>query len=301
MNQNVPQVAAAAAAAAAASVDPLRACLTVCGLDAAQQNAIVLEGFNTLDDFSLMRPKHITDMVKRICSLSVNRGGVRIGQLQIRKLEGLLYWTFDCRRRNLPLDYCEFTAAKVGECISQLEIDEEAEDIDDSVKPPSKLQTTIAGWVQWELSFMNYLQGVKGVQKVPLTYVIRKDIPNDYTHPNEQSELMYQIPLNGPLFDADNASVYRILKSCITGTDAWEWLKEFDQKQDGRLSMQQLRLHYDGPSAVGKRIAMANQQIKELHYKSEQAFPFETFITKLNGAYQALADNGEAKNYWNQS
>lgn len=79
------------------------------------------------------------------------------------------------------------------------------------------------------------------------------------------------------------------------GTDAWEWLIEFDGRQDGRLSMQQLRLHYDGPSAIGKSIAIANQQIKELHYKSEQAFPFETFITKLNGAYQLLAENGEGK------
>lgn len=87
---------------------------------------------------------------------------------------------------------------------------------------------------------MNYLKGIKGVQKVPLTYVIRKDVPPGYQHMNKQSELIYQVPFQGPLYDVDNASVYRILKSCVTATAAWEWLKEFDQRQDGRLSMQQL-------------------------------------------------------------
>lgn len=155
------QAAAAAAAAVAANVvDPLRACLAICGLNDGQQNAITAEGFNTLEDFSLLRPKHISDLVKRIVSLPVNRGGVCIGQLQIRKLEGLLYWTFDCRQRNIQLDYNDFTQAKVSECIEQLDIDEETEETEDNVKPPGKLSTTLTGWIQWELSFMNYLQGV---------------------------------------------------------------------------------------------------------------------------------------------
>ena len=34
--------------------------------------------------------------------------------------------------------------------------------------------------------------------------------------------------------------------------------------------------------------------MKELHYKNEQMFSFEKFITKLNGAYQMLAECNEA-------
>jgi hypothetical protein len=51
-----------------------------------------------------------------------------------------------------------------------------------------------------------------------------------------------------------------------------------------------LRKHYDGPGEVDRRIALAKQQIRDLFYKSEQAFPFEKFITKLNGAFQVLAE-----------
>ena len=54
-----------------------------------------------------------------------------------------------------------------------------------------------------------------------------------------------------------------------------------------------LREHYDGPAEVDRRIALARQQIRELFYRSEQSFPFESYITKLNGAFQVLAECGE--------
>lgn len=137
MNANIPPPAAPVAAAVPPPpVDPLRHCLAVCGLNHRQQQAFISEGFNMLENFSLMRPKHISDMVKRIVSLSAARGGVRLGQLQISKLEGLLYWTFDCRRRNLPMDYRQFTPAKVTLCIELITIDEEMEETDDTVKTP---------------------------------------------------------------------------------------------------------------------------------------------------------------------
>ena len=76
--------------------------------------------------------------------------------------------------------------------------------------------------------------------------------------------------------------------------DAWEWIKTYDANQDGWLAFQALRAHYDGPGEIDKRISLARAQVKELHYKNEQMFSFEKFITKLNGAYQMLAECNEA-------
>jgi hypothetical protein len=80
------------------------------------------------------------------------------------------------------------------------------------------------------------------------------------------------------------------LKGLTVGTDAWEWIKLHDRSQDGHLAFQTLREHYDGPGEIDHRIALAKQQLKELHYKSEQSFSFEKFITRLNGAFQVLAE-----------
>jgi hypothetical protein len=84
--------------------------------------------------------------------------------------------------------------------------------------------------------------------------------------------------------------VYRILKAATLDTDAWEWIKKFNDQQNGRLAFKALREHYDGPGTVDTRIALARQQLLELHYKSEQSFPFESYVTKMTGAFQVLAE-----------
>lgn len=274
---------------------PIQHCFAVCGFSLAQRLALQREGLNTFDDMKYIRSKDIYEAVKRINALPLARGGVHIGQILIRKLEAFSFWIMDQKRRSQPLDHDDFTVDVIEECLEKMNLEEVSADLDDKVKPPGKLSTSITGWIQWEMAFENYLSGVKGSQKLMLNYVIRKDLPAHYVHVTEESRLLYQIPLVGQLYDADNQAVYRILKDCIYATDAWEWIKSYDDRKNGRLSMQHLRSHYDGPAMVSKRLALANQQIKELHYKSEQSFPFESFITKLNGAYQVLADNGEAQ------
>jgi len=53
-----------------------------------------------------------------------------------------------------------------------------------------------------------------------------------------------------------------------------------------------LRDHYSGPGFIEARISLAKKIISSAHYKNEQAFPFEAFITKLNSAYTTLAECG---------
>lgn len=273
---------------------PFQHCLVVCGLTPNQRAAIQREGFVTLDDYGFNTEKEVNEMIKRICALPPARGGAHIGQLHLKKMQALLFWIFDQKRQSLPLDHLAFDDDAIVDCIEKMNLDTLTAD-DDNIKSPGPLQTSTTGWIQWELAFENFLSGLKSKQMLPLSYVIRKDLPLNHIHVTEASRLLYQVPLVGQLYSADNNKVYRHLKECVVKTDGWEWIKAFDVQQDGRLSMQKLRSHYDGPAAISKRLALANQLIKELHYKNEQSFPFEAFITKLNGAYQVLAENGEGK------
>ena len=112
------------------------------------------------------------------------------------------------------------------------------------------------------------------------------------TSPNNETErLIYQAPHQGANYKADNNQVYRIIKSKVIGSDNLKWIHPFDRSQDGRGAMNQLRHHYDGPGQVQRKITQAEVQIASLHYMSEQAFSFERFITKLNGAFQVLDEN----------
>jgi hypothetical protein len=53
--------------------------------------------------------------------------------------------------------------------------------------------------------------------------------------------------------------------------------------------------NYDCQGMVKKQIIYATQQVQTLHYKSEQMYPFEEFVTQLQSAYQMFEENGEAK------
>ena len=69
----------------------VRYLLNEAGFDTeALQNAIIGKGFSGLTDFLLLEKSDIDDMINRIASLPTGRGGVRIGQVCVKKLLGLV-------------------------------------------------------------------------------------------------------------------------------------------------------------------------------------------------------------------
>ena len=54
-----------------------------------------------------------------------------------------------------------------------------------------------------------------------------------------------------------------------------------------------LRTHYEGDGEVSKRITLAEESIKEAHYKNEATYPFEKYATRLKQAYTTLEKHGQ--------
>ena len=71
-----------------------------------------------------------------------------------------------------------------------------------------------------------------------------------------------------------------MLKSAWIKTDAWNWIQSFDRTADGRKAWLALDGHYDGLGELNKRVERAKEEIACLHYKDENIFPFEEFVTK---------------------
>ena len=267
--------------------------LVICGInEIATRTAIIQEGFTTPAQFSRITPDEVETMVKNLRQPRGNQPGVWIGAVHTKNLKALVWWARDKKRRNQEIDIDEFDEAKLEECIVKLEVDDKDEDA--KVDAPGQLKLA-DDWVRWELALYNYLMSITGASGVPLAYVIRKEIDDvdDYVFENDVERLIHEAPLEGPIFNADNHQVYRIIKSKLVGTDNWEWISQYDRTENGRATMNTLRTHYDGPGEITKRVARAEAQIQALHYKSEQTFSFERFITKLNGAYQVLQEHKE--------
>jgi hypothetical protein len=259
-------------------MEGVRHCLFVCGLETpAQQDAILLEGFVDIRSFAKLRSKDILEMVKTINTPPPPARGrpaaeapapVKITRRSARRLDGLVFWVKDKIRRGVDIDPFAFTEASLLDALQEVEGIETADTVDADL--PEKFTTE--RWIQWEIEMMNYLSTKKGIRGVPLSYVVRPDLPDDdIISPDDVTrQEMYAAPLDGAAFRRDNNTVWGIIRSCTIGTPAWDWIKQLDRTGDGRLGMKKLRDHYDGPDKKKARINAAETTIENLHYKGEK-------------------------------
>lgn len=270
----------------------LRICLTRIGFNNDRlRNAIIAEGFASISDMADITMKDVQAMCKKISGLPNARGGVLIGYNLQRRLKGFVFWVKDHHRRGQEADVDDFDLDICKEALERMDIEEKRDLEDAKIDAPGKLKS--AEWLQWELKLVNFLQSIPGASGVPLNYVIRKDVPDEYDFVNEQEELINMCPLVGAIYNEDNRKVFGIIKQSVAETPNWDWIKTLNRAQDGRAAMEMLRNHFDGPGEIEKRIAEANQAIDDLHYVNETKFPFSLYVTALNAGYKTLEEANE--------
>ena len=239
-------------------------------------------GYGTLADLNQWRYKSIRKWCKNMGALAVNRGGRTFGDLKIKQLQGIAWWVTDSTLRNLPLDVNVYKAdSDTYKLNAELDhLDQEHDDV--TVDKPKKFQ--YKDWIEWEESVYMYFDSLKNLQNVPLSYVIRKDLPVGtlLTSLERKEQLIYNAPLNGFLYNKDNTTVGNIIRECCLGTEAESWIANI---RGGRQAMIALRTHYDGPDEARKRLSSAKAKLDKLFYRNEATFSFEKFITSLNNIY----------------
>jgi hypothetical protein len=186
----------------------LRDCMERIGLGNLQRDAIVREGFAPVADLRDFAIKDVNSLCKKISTLSNARGGVLIGYALVCKLKGLIYWVKDHLRRGITPDDEDWTLEVCKSSIQAMDIEEARNKEDTKMDPPGKLKAT--DWLQWELKLVNFLQSMHGTSGVPLHYVIRKEVADDYIYENDLEELVNTCPLEGMVFDEDNRKVFGI-------------------------------------------------------------------------------------------
>ena len=113
-----------------------------------------------------------------------------------------------------------------------------------AVKRPPVLKQD--NWDDWEPMFVNYLKTLKGASGVPLNYVIRRNklMPLDFEEDDSRNRLIYDVALEGRVFDVDNMQVVHKI-TALMGPEMLLWVELHED--DGQNMMQALRDHYDGP------------------------------------------------------
>ena len=277
----------------AARISTLRSYLAVCGINdtgptAGRQTTelITSQGFTSIDDFNGLTQSDIGRLVKAFNSNAATTGS--IGFMAQKKLEALAFWVTNQKMRNIPLAIANWNADALEQARIESDIAAERKANPQTPKRPGKIATGL-DWYTWIEQFTNYLAAIRGVNDVPLTYVIRKDKPAgwdpvaDASSPEET--LIYQVALTGAAFEADNRTVFTKIMEVTVGETAYEWIRHFEETKDGRGAMAALRLHCEGKDFTELRITEADRIIREASYSNERHFSFENYATLLQKAY----------------
>ena len=144
-------------------------------------------------------------------------------------------------------------------------------------------------------SLQNFLSSAFGVDKVPLTYIIRENKAPDHTttYTDFLDRCVACAPLSGPAFDADKRKVHQLIASFTKGELFEDWLKPVASRQDGREDMKALKRHFAGEGNATRRIAVAERLRETLHYRNERALSFEVFLSKVQKMFNIFEKQKE--------
>ena len=249
-------------------------------------------GWQALVDFVGFTTDDIEKWCKSTSRSPINRGGCQFSTISVRRICALAYWVNRLHLRGKAIDPAEWTGAAMTQALLDYPIYDLELEAADAVDKPELF--SYEKWEDWQESVITYLKGKKNVTKnVPLYYVIRPDTaPNN---PTEEEDIIFNASRTGAAYRTDNKTVHSLLAELTNGTEADTWIKSHRRSQDGRQAWNDLVGHYDGPAEGDKRVTVARNDIKVIHYKNESSFSFEKYSTRLKKAFSTLAQYEQGK------
>ena len=156
-----------------------------------------------------------------------------------------------------------------------------------------------------------YLKDILGVNGVALSYVIREDAdpPNPLPtlrpnkpwsddHDSVMDDLINFVPHDGPSYEADNASVFRILSNALASTSAMASISKHQRKRDGRKAYLDLIMHHMGSSKWEKVVENAEKLLTTRIWNGKNArYPLRIHISKHREAFNDLTRAADQIDY----
>ena len=256
----------------------------VCHLTHGQTGTLILDGYDGPASVINWRYDAIRKWAQEKSKITQGRGGCTYGDRKIKAIQGLVWWVNEQTIRGLDANLMHFNEAMLNDSIEMAQMDDERKESRSANDKPDAFKA--GEWIKWESKLVDYFHSVYNTKNIPLSYVIRKAATKEHHEMSRDEQIIHSAALEGPLFEVDTKDVLRVIKELTTGTPAEAWVKN---TTCGRTAMQQLRDHYDGMAEGEKRKLSAKDNLDNLHYRNEQTFSFEKYITALQDNFQTLA------------
>jgi hypothetical protein len=111
---------------------------------------------------------------------------------------------------------------------------------------------------------------------IPLASILRKHViitPEIQAaeYPTADRRLMNLVALDGREYKKDNNLVWQLLPQVILETSAWNYVKQYDETQNGRIAFLTLQTRGEGEVAVDAQRAMAEDMILKVKYTGKSS------------------------------
>jgi len=276
----------------AAANAPFRAALGRILLSAEVQTAIINQGITSISSLTLIGD----DGIKSICKI-IRDDDIVVPFMQQQYLVAMRFWGRDRIRLGLPIDPVLFTLAE-AQAAALLMVQEEQEiAAKDTIKPvPPDKFTKASGWLSFREALVAYLSQVKGVNRIPLSYVIRDDEQPDpdAVYENDRERRIATVPLQGHDFRQDSESVFAIIKELTLQGPGWAWIEALDRGRNGRACFNVLVAHYEGAFMINRAKEQAYSDVASAKYTgTNRNYSFETYTSTHQQAHNVLRRHGE--------
>lgn len=271
---------------------PMRYVLHVCGLRdiPSQTRLIEYEGIETVEELANYTDNELDTMADRNSKRSPANLRVMMGLSRTKKLKAVKFWINKKLREDAPCDLMELTDDKIAQLIREMALVKTDKESDSKLYYPEAFNAS--DYKNWIKKVANYLDSRKGKAGVPLSYVIRPADADPDDAQDEYTRALWAVSFDTPQYIEDNREVYHLFKDLLTKTDGATWFEKVSDG-DGRAAHLLLREHYVGEAHDMRRAASANAKLEALFWKSEAAFPFEKYLTRMNEAFKELEDAGQ--------
>ena len=161
----------------------------------------------------------------------------------------------------------------------------------------TEFQTKLVGrnqWERWSIELQSTLNGIIGVNGVPIAYVIQREAQAGTDAIGDWDEMaIAKSPLEGAKFIQDSRVVHQIISRNIAEeSDAYTYIKPNIRKEDGRVDYLALAGRYDNHASRETRINEAKRTLQSIQYRNERSMPFEKFVDKFQQAIDDLEAGG---------
>ncbi len=248
------------------------------------------EGLETVEELANYTDSELDSMADRNSKRSPATASVLMGLARTKKLKAVKFWFSKKLCEDAPCDLIELTDAKIAQLIREMSFVKDGKESDSKLYSPADAFNA-SDYKNWIKKVTNYLDSRKGKAGVPLSYFICPTDPNPNAAPDEYTRTLWAASFETPQHIEDNREVYHLM-DLFTKTDGATWFEKVSNG-DGRGAHLLLRQHYIGEAHNMRRAASANAKLEALFWKSEAAFPFEKYLTRMNEAFKELEDAGQ--------